>query len=172
MRDPSSTPSPSPLPDTPAAATAAPSTGGYKSKTLATWTALIGGSFGLHRFYLYGLKDRWGWFFIAPTLIGLFGMQRMRELGVEDHLAALLIPLLGLTLASAMLSALIYGLTPDEQWNARFNPSGTQHHTGWTTVIGIVLSLIIGAAVLMATLAFSAQRYLEYQAEALRDQPK
>ena len=144
----------------------------YKSKTLATWIALIGGSFGLHRFYLHGLKDRWGWLFIAPTLVGLYGVQRMRELGGDDHLAWVLIPFLGLTLASAMLTALVLGLTPDEQWNARYNPSGPQHRTSWTTVIGIVLSLVIGAAVLMATLAFSGQRYFEYQAEILRDQTK
>ena len=31
-----------------------------RSKTLATWAALLGGSLGLHRFYLYGLRDRWG----------------------------------------------------------------------------------------------------------------
>ena len=46
----------------------------------------------------------------------------MRELGADDRLAWVLIPLLGLTLAAAMLSAIVYGLTPDENWNARFNP--------------------------------------------------
>ena len=46
------------------------------------------------------------------------------------------------------------------------------HRTGWMTVIGIVLSLVIGAAVLMATLAFSGQRYFEYEAQTARDQLK
>ena len=32
----------------------------YRSKTLATWVAVIGGAFGLHRFYLHGRGDRWG----------------------------------------------------------------------------------------------------------------
>ena len=50
-----------------------------KSKTLATWVALIGGSLGLHRFYLHGLRDRWGWLFLWPTLVGLYGVQRMRQ---------------------------------------------------------------------------------------------
>ena len=137
----------------------------YKSKTLATWIALIGGSIGLHRFYLHGFRDRWGWLFIAPTLLGLYGVQRMRQLGGDDHVAWALIPLLGLTLAVAMITAIVHGLTADDVWNARFNPAGPLHHTGWSTVIGVVLALVVGAGVLMATLAFSAQRYFEYQAE-------
>ncbi len=137
----------------------------YRSKTLATWIALIGGAFGLHRFYLHGLSDRWAWFFIPPTLIGLYGVQRMREFGVDDQLAWVLIPLLGLMLAATMISAIVYGLMPDERWNARFNPSGPPHRTGWSTVIGVIAALVIGAGVLMATIAFSAQRYFEYQVE-------
>jgi hypothetical protein len=89
----------------------------------------------------------------------------MRLLGGDDHLAWVLIPFLGLMVAIGMLSAIIYGLTPDERWNARFNPSGPQHRMGWATIIGVVLALVIGGGVLMATLAFSAQRYFEYQAE-------
>lgn len=138
----------------------------YKSKTLATWIALAGGSLGLHRFYLHGLSDRWGWLFPLPTLVGLYGVQRMRTVGLDDHLGWVLVPLLGLTLATAMLSAIIYGLTPDEKWNARFNPMGPAHGTGWLAVIGVMLSLLVGAGVLLATIAFSAQRYFEYQAEA------
>ena len=144
---------------------------GYKSKTLATWIALVGGGSGLHRFFLHGLRDPWGWLFMAPTLLGLYGVQRMRQLGADDHLAWALIPLLGLTLAVAMFTAIVHGLTADDRWNARFNPSGPMHHTGWSTVIGVVLALGVGAGVLMATLAFSAQRYFEYQAETA-DQAK
>ena len=58
-----------------------------KSKTLATWIALIGGSLGLHRFYLHGFRDPWGWLFPLPTLVGLYGVQRMRLLGQDDRLA-------------------------------------------------------------------------------------
>ena len=145
--------------------TASASAAGYKSKTLATWIALVGGSLGLHRFYLHGVHDRWAWFFVAPTLLGLYGVARMRQLGVDDHVAWALIPLLGLTLAAAMTTAIVDGLTPDDRWNARFNPSGPLHRTDWTTVLGVAVALFVGAGVLMATLAFSAQRYFEYQAE-------
>jgi hypothetical protein len=138
---------------------------GYRSKTFATWIAVIGGSVGLHRFYLHGFKDRWGWLFIVPTLIGAYGVMRMRELGGDDHVAWTLIPFLGLTVAIGMFTAIFYGLMPDERWNARFNPAGPNHKMGWSTVIGVIIALVVGAGVLMATLAFSAQRYFEYQAE-------
>lgn len=140
-------------------------TAGYKSKTLATWIAVVGGSLGLHRFYLHGVKDTWGWLFVAPTVLGLYGVQRMRHLGGDDHVAWALIPLLGLTVAIAMLSAIVCGLMPDERWNARFNPTGPQHRVNWGTIIGVVVALVVGGGVLMATLAFSAQRYFEYEAQ-------
>ena len=138
----------------------------YKSKTVATWVALVGGAAGLHRFYLHGFRDPWAWLFIAPSLVGLYGVQRMRHLGGDDRLAWVLIPILGVTLSIAMLTAIVYGLTADEKWNARFNPDGPQHTTNWATVIGVAVALIVGGSLLMATLAFSAQRYFEYQAEA------
>ena len=138
---------------------------GYKSKTFATWLALVGGSLGLHRFYLHGRRDGLGWLFIPPTLIGLYGVLRMRELGADDHLAWALIPFLGITLAVAMTTAIVIGLTPDAQWNARFNSSGQQHQSDWTTVLGVATALFVGTGVLMATIAFSAQRYFEYQVE-------
>ena len=138
---------------------------GYKSKTLAAWIALVGGGLGLHRFYLYGFRDVLGWLWILPTLLGAYGVQRVRLLGQDDQLAWLLIPLLGLALAAAMLAGIVYGLMPDEQWNARFNPGGREHQSGWGVVFALVLSLLVGASVLMATIAFSGQRYFEYQVE-------
>ena len=137
-----------------------------RSKTLATWAALLGGSLGLHRVYLYGLRDRWGWLHPWPTLVGLYGVLRMRELGQDDRLAWVLIPLLGLMLAGTMLAAIVYGLTPDEQWNARFNPEAPAPASGWAALIGVVLALAVGGGVLMATIAFSAQRYFESQSAA------
>jgi hypothetical protein len=136
----------------------------YKSKTLATWIAVLGGSLGLHRFYLHGFRDRWGWLYPLPTLIGLVGVRRMQEFGQDDRLAWLLIPILGLMLAGTMLAAIVYGLTPDERWNARHNPQGPEHVSGWGVVIGVIVALLLGAGVLMATVAFSGQRWFEYQA--------
>ncbi|MFZ2650637.1 MAG: hypothetical protein WA210_11095 [Burkholderiaceae bacterium] len=137
----------------------------YKSKTLATWIALTCGSLGVHRFYLYGLRDPWGWLFPWPTLLGLYGVQRARFFGMDDPIAGMLMPLLGLMLAGTMLHAIVIGLTPDDTWNRRFNGGDRTHRSGWFAVIGVVLALAFGATALMATLAFSAQRFFEYQAE-------
>lgn len=134
----------------------------YRSKSLATWLAVIGGSVGLHRFYLHGRRDLLGWLHPMPTLLGLYGIYRARELGQDDQLSWLLIPLLGLTVAQAMLMAILYGLTPDEQWDGRHNPGAPVHATGWLPVVGVIAALMLGAGVLMATIAFSGQRYFEW----------
>lgn len=142
----------------------------YKSKTLATWIALVGGSLGLHRFYLAGIRDVWGWLYPVPTLIGLYGLQRMRDLGQDDQLAWVLIPLLGIAVAAAMLSAIVYGLTSDERWWQARNPqAAAPARSGWLAIIGVVLALLIGATVLMATIAFSGQRYFEHEVEAAHE---
>ena len=138
-----------------------------RSKTVATWLAALGGSFGLHRFYLHGRTDLLGWLLPLPTLLGLYGVWRARHHGLDDHLSWLLIPLLGLTVSAAMLSAIVSGLTPDEKWNQRFNGGdNSERRSGWLAVIGVLVALTLGATALMATIAFSAQRFFEYQAES------
>ena len=47
-----------------------------RSQTLATWLALLGGSVGLHRFYLHGLRDPWGWLPWPFTLAGVWGVRQ------------------------------------------------------------------------------------------------
>ena len=138
---------------------------GYRSKTLATWTALIGGSLGLHRFYLRGFGDLLAWLHPGPTLLGLYGVRRVFEFGQDDRLSWLLLPLLGLMLAQSMLCAIAYALTPDEKWDARHNPGAPVHDTRWGPVLGAIAALMLGAGVLMATIAFSGQRFFEWQIE-------
>jgi hypothetical protein len=137
-----------------------------KSKTLATWIAIVAGPLGLHRFYLHGFRDVLGWLHPLPTLIGLYGVNRAQSLGQDDQLAWVLIPFVGCTIAASMLCAIVYGLTGDDKWNARFNAGRTASRSGWAAVLGVMLALLVGAGVLMATIAFAAQRYFEYEAEA------
>jgi hypothetical protein len=138
----------------------------YKSKTLATWLALLLGSFGLHRFYLYGFSDRLAWLHPLPTLAGLYGLQRMDLLGQDDRLSWILMPLLGLMLVNAMICGIVYGLMPDEKWDARHNPGAPARTTGWGPVIGVIACVLLGGTCLMTTIAFSAQRYFESQVDA------
>jgi len=140
----------------------------YKSKTVVTWLALLGGSLGLHRLYLAGRRDVLAWLHPLPTLAGLVGVHRMLDLGQDDRLAWLLLPLLGLMLAQAALCAIVYGLTPDERWDARHNAGAPVHATGWGPVLGVIAALVVGAIALMATIAFSGQRYFEWQVDEAR----
>jgi hypothetical protein len=139
-----------------------------KSKTAATWLAFLGGSLGLHRLYLYGLRDALGWLHVLPASLGVYGVMRMVELGQDDQVAWVLIPLLGLVLAGSMLCAIRYGLTPDERWDARHNPGAPVTPTRWGPVLGVVLALLLGASALMATIAFGGQRFFEWQIEEAR----
>ncbi len=143
-----------------------------KNKTLAAWLAFLGGPLGLHRFYLHGLGDFLGWLLPIPTALGLYGIQRVQALGQDDHYSWVLIPLLGFTIAGCALRAILYGLMTPETWNARFNPQSAPDaapgRTNWFTIFAIGLSLMIGTAVLMASIAFSFQRYFEYQIEEAR----
>lgn len=143
-----------------------------KNKTVAAWLAFLGGPLGLHRFYLHGLSDTPGWLLPIPTALGVYGIQRVLEFGQDDQLSWILVPLLGFTIAGCALRAILYGLMSPERWNARFNPGAAPDapagQTNWGTVFAISLSLLVGTAVLMASLAFSFQRYFEYQIEEAR----
>ena len=143
-----------------------------KNKTIAAWIALVGGPFGLHRFYLFGVSDALAWMLQAPTLLGLYGLQRARQFGLDDPWIWILIPLLGLVIAGCALNAIVYGLTATEKWNHRFNPgtpsTESAGQTGWFTIAAIIASLLIGTTVLVSSLAFSFQRYFEYQLEEAR----
>lgn len=143
-----------------------------KNKTIAAWLAFLGGPLGLHRFYLYGLGDMLGWLLPVPTALGLYGIERVQQWGQDDQLSWMLIPLLGFTIAGCALCAIVYGLMPPEKWNARFNkaaaPDAPAGRTNWFTVFAVTVSLLVGAAVLLASIAFSLQRYFEYQVEEAR----
>ncbi len=146
-----------------------------KHKTLSTWLTFLGGPLGLHRFYLFGLGDTLGWALPIPTALGLYGVMRARALGLDDHLSWLLIPLVGFTIAGCAINAIVYGLMSREAWNARFNgtaPDDAEQpragRTSWLTIVGVVASLLVGTTAMMGSLAFSFQRYFEWQVELAR----
>ncbi len=143
-----------------------------KHKTVAAWLAFLGGPLGMHRFYLHGLSDLIGWLLPIPTALGLYGIERVSQYGVDDQWSWVLIPMLGFTMAGCALNAIVFGLMPPEKWNARFNPSGPADaapgRTGWLTIGAIFCSLLIGTTVLIGSIAFSFQRYFEYQIEEAR----
>ncbi len=138
-----------------------------RSKTLATWLALAGGALGLHRFYLYGARDLLAWLHPLPTLAGLLGVLRVRELGQDDRLAWVLLPLLGMMLSVGLITAIVYGLTPDARWAARHGAGQPPRATGWGPVLGVMLALLLAGIVVMSTIAFAFQKFFEWQGGSL-----
>ncbi len=140
-----------------------------KNKTLAAWLTFLGGPLGLHRFYLFGWGDWLGWLMPLPTLLGVYGLQRMRQYGVDDQISWVLLPVLGFCLAGCALTAIVYGLMTPEKWNAKFNPKAASDaqagQTNWLTIGAVVLSLLIGCTALLSGIALSFQHYFEYQIE-------
>ena len=145
-----------------------------KNKTLAAWLAFIGGQLGLHRLYLFGLGDVWAWMHPIAAALGWWGVERVRLYGQDDHLAWVLIPLLGFTLAGTALTAIYYGLMSTDKWNALHNTGtpGTQAgNTNWLTIGAVVFALLFGTISLMSSIVFSFQRYFEYQIEVTPKSP-
>ncbi len=140
-----------------------------KNKTAAAWLAFLGGPLGLHRFYLRGWGDMLGWLLPIPSALGLYGIERIRMFGVDDAWSWALVPLLGFTIAGCALTAIVYGLMTPEKWNARYNKDAATDaapgRTHWLTIGAVVLALLFGSTVLMASIVFSFQRYFEYQIE-------
>ncbi|MES2073571.1 MAG: NINE protein [Pseudomonadota bacterium] len=121
----------------------------HKNKTLATFLAAVLGSIGLHRFYLSGWKDKWAWLHFVTLPISLilgnlyFGLPSL-----------LTYSLLVLSLLISVIEALVLGLTPDEKWDAIHNPaSGKSSESSWPLALILVLTLGIGAGILIAVLA-------------------
>ena len=139
-----------------------------KNKTFTVWLTLLLGSMGLQRIYLVGRFDRWAWLILLPTAVGWYGVVRARTLGLDDLWSWILIPLGGFALAASALVAIRYGLMDAPAWNARFNPQAEPEdaagQTQGLTVLGLGASLMLGTTVLMATIAFSFQRYFEFTA--------
>lgn len=132
-----------------------------RSKTIAVWLAVLGGTLGLHRLYLKGLGNIPAWLHLIPTSLGVFGLERFMVLGQDDRLAWLLMPLLGLMIAQAMLHAIVYGLTPDDSWATKQGQA--EQASGWGAVLGVIAALLIGATVLMSSIAFGVQKFFEWE---------
>lgn len=122
----------------------------HKNKTLATALALSLGGLGAHRFYLHGNVDRIG--LLHACSLPVAGLIYSQTEGSVDAFFALL-PLL-LSYIVAFIAALVIGLTPDEKWDARFNPgAATRTRSNWILAVLLVAALMVGATVLIATIA-------------------
>lgn len=138
-----------------------------RNKTVAAALAVLGGSMGLHRFYLHGWTDVVGWLFPIPSALGWWGVERVARYGQDDLLSWVLMPMLGLSLTVSCLMAVVMALTPCERWQARHNPQQAPDapagRTHAVTVGVLIAAMLVGTIAFMSTLAFGIQRAFEYQ---------
>lgn len=121
----------------------------HKNKTFTTFLTLLFGGIGLHRFYLRGLGDRWGWLHLASLPLSSIAMG----LWPEQPLLLTAAPLV-LSVIVALVTTLVLGLTPDDKWDQAHNPgTGKQSRSsGWLALV-LVLTTGIGAVTVIAVLA-------------------
>jgi TM2 domain len=135
-----------------------------RSKTRVAWLALVLGALGVHRWYLRGARDPWAWCFLLPSLAGIAGLLRMRNIGMDDQWGWLLVPMLGFSVSAAMLSAIVIALMPDEKWDRIHNPAHiASQPAGWGAVMVAIIGLLLGGAVFMSTVTFAGQMFFEWE---------
>jgi TM2 domain-containing membrane protein YozV len=121
----------------------------HKNKTFATFLAMLFGGLGLHRFYLNGTADRWGWLHLstlamAGILIGLWFDAPLLFTGAPFVLSVLV----------GFIEALVIGLTPDDKWDQHRNTdSGQQSQSGAVLALLLVFTAGLGAVALIAVIA-------------------
>ncbi|MEC5216663.1 TM2 domain-containing membrane protein YozV [Actimicrobium sp. GrIS 1.19] len=123
----------------------------HRNKTFATLLAATTGGIGLHRFYLRGASDKWGWLHLATVPLTLLVVA----LNIGEH-GLFQAGALVLSVLAGFLEALVLGLTPDDKWDQQFNTdSGRTSDSRWPLALVLVLTLGIGVTLLIAAIARS-----------------
>ncbi|CAH0272530.1 hypothetical protein SRABI118_03530 [Massilia sp. Bi118] len=121
----------------------------HKNKTLATALAFAVGGLGVHRFYLRGCVDRLGLLHICSLPVA--GM--IYGIGHAPNPFWTLLPIF-ISCIVGFIEALVIGLTPDEKWDAKFNPaSSRKSHSHWILAVLLVLTMLVGATSVIAMLS-------------------
>ncbi len=145
-----------------------PSPARFRSKTLTALLAFLFGSVGVHRFYLYGSRDLFGWAHVLGTVLGIRGAMLLVASERASTLGWVLVMPGAASLLAALLAAIVYGLRPDQKWDAQFNAGQTaRSRSGWGVVFVVIFSLLIGAFLLMSGLAVTFQTYFESQSDVI-----
>lgn len=121
----------------------------HKNKTVATLLAFVLGGLGGHRLYLGGARDRWLWAHLAS--VPAAAVVAAVAPGADWFYKIL--PLV-ISALIGFIEALVLGLMPDEKWDALYNPgSGRQSASNWPLALLLVLTLMVGAGMLIATIS-------------------
>ena len=121
----------------------------HKNKTIAALLASLGGTLGLHRFYLEGSRDKWAWLHLMSLPVAL--LMWFFTQNVHPFFSAM--PL-ALSMLTGFIACLTIGTTSDEKWDAQYNAtSSKKSDTAWPIAVILILTLGIRASALIAVIA-------------------
>lgn len=143
----------------------------FRSKLMFCALGLFFPGTGLNCFYLRGIKNFWAWAQFFALISGVLGFWLL-QLNTSSSGAAWFLLILGfIAIEASWLSTIVFGLRPDEKWDQQFNAdtkNNEKTESGWPVVITIILSLILGAGVMMTFLAIGFEQFFVYQIEEAR----
>ena len=123
----------------------------FKKKNYAILFAISFGFIGLHRFYLYGLKDVWGWSHIASVLISILLKISFPSLTILLTFSPLL-----LLLFFSYFEIFKIGLMTDEKWDSKHNLEYNKKTlSNWQIPFVLVITLFISVTLFLYILARS-----------------
>ena len=137
----------------------------HKIQTLTAWYSLIMGALGFHRFYLYGWRDIIGWLCFFLSCVGIMGVSRMLNLGQDDRISWLMLPILGCTIIYGCATAIYIALMPVDRWHTQYAPNsvnrGMDTEKSAYSLLPAIFGLLMGCGVFLATISFSIQKLFE-----------
>jgi hypothetical protein len=134
---------------------------GFRNKTAAVFLAATVGAFGLHRFYLEGIRSRSALAYAATFVVLLAGgfavaVRRNPAFGLNLPYDIFVPPILfaAIPIIVAFLDAIYLGLMPDARFDDQFNSGGNRtNHSGGLVVALVALSLGVGSTLMTMVLA-------------------
>jgi hypothetical protein len=141
----------------------------HKNKLLFCALGLFFPSTGFNVFYLKGLGSPWAWLQMVSLFAGILGWKLLGASDMSSALGWILAAVGFISLEASLLTTIVFGLRPDEKWDAQFNAnSGQKSASGWLVILCVIASLMIGAAVLMIGLAIAFEQHFLSQFEAAK----
>jgi len=141
----------------------------HKNKLLFCALGLFFPGTGFNVFYLKGLGSPWAWLQMVSLLAGILGWMLLGASDMSSALGWILVAAGFIAIEASWLTTIVFGLRPDEKWDAQFNAnSGQKNASGWLVVLCVIASLMIGAAILMIGLAIAFEQHFLSQFEAAK----
>ncbi len=141
----------------------------HKNKLLFCALGLFFPGTGFNVFYLKGLGSPWAWLQMVSLFAGILGWMLLGASDMSSALGWILVAAGFIAIEASWLTTIVYGLRPDEKWDAQFNAnSGQQSASGWLVILCVIASLMIGAAILMIGLAIAFEQHFLSQFEAAK----